>query len=111
MLLPIYPNAPIGAMDLAALIAKQMKAVLHIVYVVDDQVSSTSALACQENANQGTHMIIKEGGPVTVLQAQAVKRKAEGAHGKPWLVEAILGSTAYELLTYPPCDVLVTPLR
>lgn len=102
-------------MDLAALIAKQMKAVLHIVYVVDDQVSSTSALACEENANQGTHMIIKEGGPVNVLQAQAVKRKAElicpGAQGKPWLVEGILGSTAYELLTYPPCDVLVTPLR
>lgn len=67
------------------------------------------------NPHKDTHKVIKEGGPVTVLQAEVTARKADlvcvGSHGKPWLVEAVLGSTAYELLSYPPCDVLVAPLR
>lgn len=86
-------------MDLAALIAKQMKAVLHIVYVVDDQVSSTSALACEENANQGTHMIIKEGGPVTDHKRgwscdrfASPSRQAEGRFDLRWCArQAMVG--------------------
>lgn len=49
------------AMDRAALIAKQMDAMLHIVYVVDDEVTSTIALACVENATVELQKQIKEG--------------------------------------------------
>lgn len=63
----------------------------------------------------GLDIVIAEGGAVSILQAEAVGRKADlvcvGSHGKPWLVEAVLGSTAQELLSFPPCDILVAPLR
>ena len=75
----------------------------------------TEFIGTLKNPHEDTHKIIKEGGAVTVLQAEVEARKADlvcvGSHGKPWLVEAILGSTAYELLTYPPSDILVAPLR
>lgn len=68
-----------------------------------------------KNPNKDNHRILKEGGPTKVLQVEATSRKADlvcvGSHSKPWLVEAILGSTAHELLSIPPCDVLVAPLR
>ncbi|MCB1311442.1 MAG: universal stress protein [Sedimentitalea sp.] len=34
-----------------------------------------------------------------------------GTHARSWLSRALLGSTAEEMLSDPPCDVLVTPLR
>tara|TARA_R110002072_G_scaffold80711_3_gene185279 strand:- start:1122 stop:1970 length:849 start_codon:yes stop_codon:yes gene_type:complete len=68
-----------------------------------------------KNPHSDTKTVIKEGGAVAVLQAEIASRKADlvcvGSHGKPWLVEAVLGSTAHELLSYPPCDVLIAPLR
>lgn len=67
------------------------------------------------NPHEDDIAIMKEGGPVAVLQAEAAARHADlicvGSHGKPWLVDALLGNTAYELLTYSPCDVLAAPLR
>ncbi|MGJ8590405.1 MAG: universal stress protein [Yoonia sp.] len=75
----------------------------------------TDFISTLTDPHKDTHKSIKEGGPVTVLQAEVTARKADlvcvGSHGKPWLVEAVLGSTAYDLLSNPPCDVLVAPLR
>jgi nucleotide-binding universal stress UspA family protein len=68
-----------------------------------------------KNPDLETTRVIKEGGAIKVLQAEVASRKADlvcvGSHGKPWLVEAVLGSNAHELLSHPPCDVLVAPLR
>jgi len=62
-----------------------------------------------------TKVKLVEGGPVVVLNTLARSLKADlvcvGTNAKPWLVEALLGSTAYELLSYPPCDVLIAPLK
>ena len=67
------------------------------------------------NPNEDNVAIMKEGGPVEVLQEQAKVSNADliciGSHGKPWLVDALLGNTAYELLMNSPCDVLAVPLR
>ena len=56
-----------------------------------------------------------EGGPVEVLSNMARKNKHDliclGTHAKPWLVETILGSTAFDMLSYPPSDVLIAPLQ
>jgi nucleotide-binding universal stress UspA family protein len=75
----------------------------------------TDFISTLTGPHEDTHKIIKEGGPVAVLQAEAIARKADlvcvGSHGKSWLVEAVLGSTAYDLLSNPPCDVLIAPLR
>ena len=67
------------AMDRAALIAKQMNALLHIVYVVDDEVSSTIALACEENATVELQRQVKEG-PLF----KGVKTKIYVEFGHPW---------------------------
>lgn len=61
-----------------------------------------------------TDVKLVEGGPVVVLSTLARSLDADlvcvGTHAKPWLQEAILGSTAYELLSFPPCDLLIAPL-
>ena len=55
-----------------------------------------------------------EGGPAPVLLEEARRRESNlicvGSHGRSWLAEAFLGSTARELLSAAPCDVLVVPL-
>lgn len=51
---------PGKAMDRAALFAKLMGAMLHIVYVVDGGVTSTTALAWEENATFEPQKQIKE---------------------------------------------------
>lgn len=51
---------PGKAMDRAALIAKRTEAMLHIVYVVDDEVTSTISLGCEENATFEPQKQIKE---------------------------------------------------
>lgn len=60
-------------------------------------------------------MKLLEGGPVVVLNALARSLKADlvcvGTNAKPWLLEALLGSTAYELPSYSPCDILIAPLK
>lgn len=52
-----------------------------------------------------------EGGTVNVLSALVRTKDVDlicvGAHGRSWLAEAFLGSTARELLSSAPCDVLV----
>ena len=57
---------------------------------------------------------VVEGGPVAVLRTLAQSQKVDlvcvGSHAKPWLLETLLGSTAFEVLSYPPCDVLIAPL-
>jgi len=56
-----------------------------------------------------------EGAPVAVLNREIQRLGADlvcvGTHGRSWLSMALLGSTAEELLSDPPCDVLATPLR
>jgi len=55
-----------------------------------------------------------EGGPVPVLLEEARRRESDlicvGSHGRSWLADAFLGSTAQGLLSVAPCDVLVVPL-
>ena len=58
------------AMDRAALIAKQMNALLHIVNVVDDDVTSTIALACEENATFEIKRQVKEGALFNASQSR-----------------------------------------
>ena len=75
----------------------------------------TDFIGTLTNPHKDTQTVIKEGGPVDVLQAEVAVQKADlvcvGSHSKPWLVEAVLGSTAHDLLSNPNCDVLVAPLR
>lgn len=72
-------------------------------------------VATLENPHRSTAILAREGGPIKVLEAEVNALGADlvciGSHGKSWIVEAILGSTAEELLSFPPCDVLLTPLR
>ncbi len=54
-----------------------------------------------------------EGSAANALMGYASNRGTDlicvGSHGRGWLAEAFLGSTARELLSGAPCDVLVTP--
>jgi nucleotide-binding universal stress UspA family protein len=66
-------------------------------------------------ATAGGHAIaVREGHPVKVLGTVAAQTKADllclGAHSRNWLAEAMLGSTASDLMSKPPCDMLVTPV-
>ena len=75
----------------------------------------TDFIGTLTNSHKDPRKVVKEGEPIAVLRREVTARKADlvcvGSHGKPWLVEAVLGSTAYELLSNPTCDVLVAPLR
>ena len=59
--------------------------------------------------------VLIEGYPVAVLCSETQRLGADlicvGTHARSWLSVALTGSTAEELLSDPPCDVLVTPLR
>ncbi|MBW4708068.1 universal stress protein [Roseobacter sp. YSTF-M11] len=80
---------------------------------IDEQM--TRFIASLENVQPAPNFIVKEGGAVPVLQAEVTAGKADlvciGSHSKPWLVEALLGNNAMEVMSHPPCDVLVAPLR
>ncbi|WP_341864190.1 universal stress protein [Gymnodinialimonas sp. 57CJ19] len=58
--------------------------------------------------------VLVEGHPTAVLQQTTRRMGADlvsvGPHARSWLSKALIGSTAEDLLTEPPCDVLVTPL-
>ncbi|MCI2394931.1 universal stress protein [Aliiroseovarius sediminis] len=58
--------------------------------------------------------LLVEGSPSAILDREARRLDADlvcvGPHARSWLSKALLGSTAEQLLTDPPCDVLVTPL-
>ena len=67
-----------------------------------------------DNPTPHPAVVVKEGNAFSILEAEANARKADlicvGSHGKSWLAETILGSTAEDLLSHPPCDILVAPL-
>ena len=67
-----------------------------------------------ENKSLRLKHVFAEGGPAQVLLHEAETRGADlicvGSHGRSWLAEAFLGSTARELLSAATCDVLIAPL-
>lgn len=72
-------------------------------------------VATLDAPHRGTGVTAREGDPAKVLTDEAHRLHAElvavGAHSRAWIAEAIIGSTAEKLLSFPPCDVLVAPLR
>lgn len=67
-----------------------------------------------DNRNLQLKRTFIEGGPAPVLLEQAGRNESDlicvGTHGRSWLTGAFIGSTARELLSSAPCDVLVVPL-
>ena len=59
--------------------------------------------------------VLREGGPVQVLDELALTKRVDllalGQHSRSGFVEAFLGSTARELMSNPPTDLLLTPAQ
>lgn len=58
--------------------------------------------------------VLAEGQPEDVMRRQVAMLGADllclGTHARPWLYEAILGSTTREMLAQCPCDLLLAPI-
>ncbi|WP_164871652.1 universal stress protein [Solirhodobacter olei] len=84
---------------------------------IEAELAEPIATFVRETAPAGREVrsLVAEGAPDHVLRTQVAAMKADllclGYHARSWLRDAVLGSTAREMLADCPCDLLLAPAR